>query len=472
MSLDDPPDPRQLTGAELHALYGARIRAGQVKAGIELFERICRANPRWGLSYDLLGRLYEADGQDDRAYEAYRTGMEIGLRSRRMSRELKTDLVVKVVEFCTARDWKDRADRHLEVMARLAPRHPLIPRLREATGADEMRTLSRHLDRRQEAQALVHAARDRFEANDLDEARRLYHQAIEVDDRCTNAYIFLAQTYSRLGPERLAEGLEYYRELVERRASWGLGFNLLGQLYEAAGRDDDAYLALNRAADLSDTSPTLDRRRKAELRAHLVRFCASRGWVEREAHQRERVRALQPRHPVLNGARPRPERDSTLAAARAAAQGGRRPAAVKLYQEAIARDGRNRTAHVELAQLYEQLDAEGQARGVTYFEAVVEHSPRWGLAWKLLGELRAATGDDEGAYAAIRKATEMGLTSTRLSDGVKVDNLLELVDFCNRRGWDARALNHVDQVLALQPDHPAGRALRGLLTRVRPARDD
>ena len=101
MPPEAPLDPRQLTGAELHALFAARTKAGQVRAGIDDFERICRANPRWGLAYDLLGRLYESDGQDDRAYEAYRTGMEIGLRSRRMSRELKTDLVVKVVEFCT-----------------------------------------------------------------------------------------------------------------------------------------------------------------------------------------------------------------------------------------------------------------------------------------------------------------------------------------------------------------------------------
>lgn len=467
MPPDAPLDPRQLTGAELHALFAARTKAGQIRAGIDDFERICRANPRWGLAYDLLGRLYESDGQDDRAYEAYRTGMEIGLRSRRMSRELKTDLVVKVVEFCTARQWKDRAERHLEVMARLAPRHPLIQRLRDAQGPEEMRTLSRHLDRRQEAQGLVHAARDRFEAGELQEARQLYHEAIEVDDRCTNAYIFLAQTYARLGDEALEEGLEYYQRLVERRASWGLGFNLLGQLYEAARQDDKAYATLNRAADLSDTSPTLDRRRKAELRADLVRFCEARGWTARADHQRERVRALQPRHPLVSGERARPERDNGLAAARAAVAGGKLEAAVALYRKAIERDARNRTAHVELAETYHRLDDSAKASGAVFFEHIVEQSPRWGLAWKLLGGLRAKLGEDEKAYEAIRKATEMGLASSRLSIAVKVDNLLELVDFCNQRGWDTRALVHVDQVLQLQPDHPAGRALRGLLTRDR-----
>lgn len=456
-------DPRRLTGPELHARFNHFMESDAHADGVAEFELVCRANPRWGLAYDLLGRLREAVGDDDGAYDAYHTGMEIGLRSRKMSRELKTDLVVKVVEFCVARGWRDRAATHIDTMERLAPRHPLIARLRNSDGPEEIRTLERHLDQRQEAQALVHQARDSYLRGDYDGARGLYLRAIEVDDRCTNAYIFLARAATHLPQAAVEETIAYFERLVGDRPSWGLGFNLLGQLYEAADDDDAAYDAFNRGADLSDTSPTLDRRRKADLRAALVRFCEARHWTDRAEQQRTRLRDLDHRHPLLTGDGVTIPEDAALAPARQAAHTGRPLVAARLYHQIIERDPRNRLAHAELAHVYTTMDPPDQKRGITFFEQLVQRSPRWGLAWRLLGELRAAHGDDEAAYAARHRATELGLASPNLPQSVKIANLLELVDFCNRRRWYERALIHVDAVLALDPDDPAGRALRDLL---------
>lgn len=457
-------DPRRLTGPELHARFAHYIEAGEHAEGVAEFERVCRANPRWGLAYDLLGQLRQAIGDDAGAYDAYHVGMDIGLRSRRMSRELKTDLVVKVVEFCVARGWRDRAATHIDTMERLAPRHPLIARLRTSEGQDDIRTLERHLDRRSEAQALVHQARDRYLTGDFGGARDLYLRAIEVDDRCTNAYIFLARAATHLPQAQVEDTITYFERLIADRPSWGLGYNLLGQLYEAADDDDAAFESFNRGADLSDTSPTLDRRRKAELRAALVRFCEARQWTDRADQQRARLRDIDHRHPLLTGDDTSTPEDAALAPARQTAHGGRPLAASRLYHQIIDRDPRNRAAHVELAELYAELDPPDRKRGITFFEQLVERSPHWGLAWKLLADLRAAHGEDEPAYTARLRAAELGMASPHLPQSLKIAHLLGLVDFCNRRRWYDRALTHVAAVLTLDPDHPAGRALHDLLT--------
>lgn len=458
-----PLDGR-LTGAVLHDRYMGFISANRVREGVAWFEEVCRSNARWGLAFDLLGRLREAAGDDEAAYRAYRTGLDIALRSRRMSRELKTDLVVRVVEFCVARGWSERAEAHLDAMARLAPRHPLIERLRGADAREGMRTLARHLDRRQAAQALVHAARERFRARDWPAARDLYREAIEVDERCTNAYIFLARTLSNMDRAALAEGIGWFEGLVEARPAWGLGFNLLGQLREAQGDDEAAYIAFDRAAALSDRSPTLDDARKCELRLDMVRFCEARGWEARAEEQRAHLAALAPEHPAVRPRVPSPDAaERAVGPARAARDAGRTAEALRLYAAVVDADPHNRPAHVELVELYLAAEPAVRAEGIARFERIVARSPTWGLGFKLLGDLLEAHGDDDRAYAARLRSAELGLESPNLDERAKIGNLMELVDFCNHRGWTERALIHVGAVLALEPEHPTGRALEELL---------
>lgn len=458
----DRPLAARLTGQTLRARYDESVKRGTIEEGRRAFERVVEENPRWGLAWDLLGRLREAAGDDEAAYEAFRKGMEIALASRRMSRQLKTDLAVKVVEFCHARGWQDRAEQHLDAVARLAPRHPLVEHLRGADASRAMPTLSRHLDRRQEAQRHVHAARDRFRARDWAAARDLYRQAIAIDERCTNAYIFLARTLKQMPPDALAEGVGWFEGWLHARPSWGLGHNLLAQLHVAAGDDAQAYAAFDRGADLSDSSPTLDLRRKCELRVDLIQFCERRGWAERADHQRARLAALAPGHPVLEG----PAGDgAALEAARAAARRGRVAEAITHYTGHIARDPHDREAHVELAGLYEKADREVRAGGIRLFRRVVARSPGWGLGHRLLGELLEAHGEDEAAYTALFEATSLGMQSDKLDAATRIRNLLMMVDFCNRRGWNARARIHVGAVLAIDPAHAEAGALWRLLER-------
>ncbi|MCA9559971.1 MAG: hypothetical protein KC583_15595, partial [Myxococcales bacterium] len=156
---------------------------------------------------------------------------------------------------------------------------------------------------------------------------------------------------------------------------------------------------------------------------------------------------------------PPDDTDALLAPARAADAPAER---LRLYAEVIERAPRCRAAYVELASLC-RAEADHLEDGLDVFEQVVARAPRWGLAWKLLGQLHTDAGNDERAYDALHRATDLGLQSDRLSDQLKADNLLALVDFCNQRQWYDRALEHVERLLELQPDHPAGRALRGLL---------
>lgn len=461
MKPERPPEAR-LSGQLLRERYERFVELGDPEEGRRAFEVVVRDNPRWGLAWDLLGRLRESVGDDDGAYEAFRNGMDIALASRRMSRQLKTDLVVKVVEFCHARGWTERAERHLDAMARLAPRHPLLERLRGVESSRAMPALSRHLDRREEAQTRVHAARERFRARDWVAARDLYREAIEIDDRCTNAYIFLARTLGEMGPEDLAEGIGWFEEWLIRRPNWGLGHNLIAQLHLAAGDPERAYAAFERAADLSDSSPTLDLRRKTELRADLIQFSERQGWGDRVAAQRGRLAALDPRHPLL-------EEPSALGAslevARAAVRRGRLGEAIARYGEHVMRDPHDRQAHVELAQLYREADRETRAAGIRLFRRIVARMPGWGLGHRLLGELLEAQGEDEAAYAALFEATSLGMQSDRLDDTTRIRNLMTMVDFCNRRGWHARAMIHVGAALAIDPDHPEGNALWRVLER-------
>ncbi|MCA9538250.1 MAG: hypothetical protein KC620_05150 [Myxococcales bacterium] len=466
---DDQRDLR-LTGADLHERFERFLADGQAGAGVAAFEQICAQNPRWGLAHDLLGQLREAAAQMEAAYEAYRAGMNIGLRSRRMSRQLKADLVLKVIEFCLSRDWHERAMSHLDALEELAPHHPLVAQLRGADKREAEAHVADHMSRRQRAQAWVHEARSRFEARDYLAARDLYLKALATDERSTNAYIFLTRTFEHLGGQALNEGVAYFEDLVRRRPNWGLGFNLLGQLHAAAGSDEEAYQALVRGADLSDTSPTLDARRKAELRADLVRFCEARTWPERSQAQRERLRALAPAHPLAASATLLPGIDDSddpervLQAARAASQIGQWVQAARYYQGAIQRHPRLRVAYSELAAVYLQMGATGRAQGLRFFGRLVEMSPKWGLVWRLLGQLHAASGDDDAAYRALREATLLGVASTRLPSAVKIDHLMELVTFCSERQWFNRALEHVKLVLELQPDNGPARSLLAVLT--------
>ncbi len=461
MKPDHAGEAQRLTGHDLRRRYTQFVDEERLAEGIAEFEAQLARNPRWGLAWDLLGRLKEKAGDDEGAYAAFREGLEIALHSRRMSRQLKADLVVRVIEFCHARGWSERAAAHTDTIARLAPRHPLLERLRGASPSDAMPALTRHLDRRGEAQALVHRARDRFRQRDWTAARDLYRQAIDIDERCTNGYIFLARTLKNMDPEALAEGIEWYAHWVEQRPSWGLGHNLLAQLYVAADRADEAYAAFDRAAALSDSSPTLDLGRKCELRADLIDFCTHRGWRERADIQRQRLADLDPHHPMLSSE----EQNVELSAARAAVRADRPGEAIARYSRHVLRDPHDRDAHVELAALYRGADRATRAAGIRLFERVVARSPRWGLGHRLLGELREAQGDDEGAYAALVEATSLGMASKRLDDATRIRNLLELVDFCNRRGWSERALIHVAAALSLDPNHGEALALWNLLER-------
>lgn len=461
MKPDHAGEAPRLTGHDLRRRYEEFLRDDRLAEGVAEFESQVARNRRWGLAWDLLGRLKEKAGDDEGAYVAFREGLDIALQSRRMSRQLKADLVVRVIEFCHARGWAERAATHTDAIARLAPRHPLLERLRGASPSDAMPALARHLDRRSEAQALVHRARDRFRQRDWTAARDLYRQAIDIDERCTNGYIFLARTLKNMGPEDLAEGIEWYAHWVSQRPSWGLGHNLLAQLYVAAERHDEAYEAFDRAAALSDSSPTLDLRRKCELRVDLIEFCQYRGWRERADVQRKRLADLDPHHPMLGGE----GNDVELAAARAAARADRVGEAIARYSRHVLRDPHDRDAHVELAALYRDADRPTRAAGIRLFERVVTRSPRWGLGHRLLGGLREAQGDDEGAYTALVEATSLGMASKRLDDSTRIRNLLELVDFCNRRGWNERALIHVGAALSVDPDHGEALALWNLLER-------
>lgn len=457
--MSTPNDAGRLDAEALYALYEAH-REDDPRAGVAAFEQICLDNQRWGLAYDLLARLLEAAGEDERAYEAFRTGMEIGLRSRRLGRELKADLVLKVINFCLRRGWDRRARAHLQDLVDFAPRHPLVGALRARMAeGDAGEVVADHVSKRREVQGFLRRARDAFEREDFAEARALYHSALERDDRCTNAYIFLAQTYAQLPSAERTEGVVFYEQLAEAQPGWGLGLNLLGQLYEAAGRLEDAYTVLERAAELSDTSPTLEVGRKVDLRLRLADFCEAHGWPARVEHQLGRVARLAPDHPRVAGRAPPDDTDALLAPARAADAPAER---VRLYVEVIERAPRCRAAYVELAALCRDA-GDHLDEGLDVFEQVVARAPRWGLAWKLLGQLHTDAGNDERAYDALHRATELGLQSDRLSDQLKADNLLALVDFCNQRQWYDRALEQVDRLLELQPDHPAGRALRGLL---------
>lgn len=451
----------RLTGQDLRERFRRYIDGGDPAAGAREFEELVGHNRRWGLAWDLLGRLREAAEDDEGAYEAFHRGMQIALESRRMSRQLKTDLVVRVVEFCHARGWSERAATHTDTIARLAPRHPLVERLRGAPSSEVMPTLTRHLDRRAEAQALVHRARACFRHQQWNEARDLYRQAIEVDERCTNGYIFLARTLKRMPREALLEGIGWYETWIAARPSWGLGHNLLAQLYVAADQPEQAYDAFDRAAALSDSSPTLDLGRKCELRVDLIEFCQHQGWSERLATQRGRLADLDPQHPMIveDGAH------AELVAARAAVRADRIGEAIARYSRHVMRDPHDRDAHVELAGLYREADRVTRAGGIRLFERVVTRSPRWGLGHRLLGELREAQGDDEGAYAALVQATSLGLETSNLDDPTRVRNLLSLVDFCNRRGWHARALVHVGAALQIDPNHGEAEALWHLLER-------
>jgi len=369
--------------------------------------------------------------------------------------------VVRVVEFCHARGWTERAGNHVEVMARLAPRHPLVERLRGAGPEEAIPTLARHLDRREAAQALVHEARARYRQRAWAGARDLYRQSIAIDERSTNAYIFLARTLKNMSAGDLAEGIGWYEGWVAERPAWGLGYNLLAQLYVAAGDADQAYRAFDRAAALSDSSPTLDLGRKCELRVDLIEFCQREGWVEREAEQRSRLAELDPEHPLVDIASVDAAREAVGIVDPADGVG----AAIARYSRDVLRDPHDRDAHVALAALYRAADPEARAAGIRVFERVIARSPGWGLGHRLLGELLEAQGDDERAYASLVTATSLGLASKNLDDATRVRNLLALADFCSRRDWRARARIHVGAALALDPDHGEANAALRLLDR-------
>jgi tetratricopeptide (TPR) repeat protein len=226
---------------DLRELFSDYIARGALADGATFFQRIVARNPDYGLAWNLLGRLQEANGHGEEAYHAFYQAALTSERSTKVPTSAKVSNFLNLAKFCLRRGWAERAERHLDEVLLLAPGHKEARSLRQQLSKSTSAALPGHIlpqtkaerterlrhltavpitpskaptamalrrkaaakgpegDKGKELSRLMGRAHIAFTRGHLQEAEELYRQAIEENPRHSGAYVSLAQTYNRSG---------------------------------------------------------------------------------------------------------------------------------------------------------------------------------------------------------------------------------------------------------------------------------
>jgi lipopolysaccharide biosynthesis regulator YciM len=203
------------------------LLAGDEKLAFQRFKELVRVDPENVDAYLKLGDIFRKKNKFDKALQIHK---ELTLRSS-LSPEEKSEVLKSLAEDYSASDNHDKAisvleelhrsdDDDLWVKNRLISEYEKTERWEEAF--ELKKKMSKHKDDEvKKALALyrVFWGKVRADKNEFHKARVAYKEALNYDETCIPAYIYLGEAYYRDG--RLDDAVEYWKKLLDAVPSAG-----------------------------------------------------------------------------------------------------------------------------------------------------------------------------------------------------------------------------------------------------------
>lgn len=197
------------------------LLSGEEKVAFQKLREVARRDPENVDAYLKLGDLFRKNKRYDKALQIHR---ELTLRPSLLPEE-KNEILKSLAEDFSASGNHDKAISTLEelykasekderVALRLLSEYEEIERWEEAFELRK-KVFSRKENQTNKILALykVFWGKARAERGELHKARVAYKEALNYDENCVPAYIYLGEAYSR--DERLNEAVEYWKKLLE-----------------------------------------------------------------------------------------------------------------------------------------------------------------------------------------------------------------------------------------------------------------
>jgi len=210
------------------------LLAGEEKVAFQKFREVARRDPENVDAYLKLGDLFRKRKRYDKALQIHK---ELTLRPS-LSIQEKSEVLKSLAEDFSAAGNHDRAISVLEELYKANEKDErvafkLLLEYEESQRWEEAFELRKKIfghDRDQTRKILalykVFWGKARAERGELHKARIAYKEALNYDENCVPAYIWLGDAYYQ--DRRLTDAVEYWRKLVERVPEAGyLVFNKL-----------------------------------------------------------------------------------------------------------------------------------------------------------------------------------------------------------------------------------------------------
>jgi lipopolysaccharide biosynthesis regulator YciM len=203
------------------------LLAGDERLAFEKFKDVARGDPENVDAYLRLGDLFRKRRKFDKALQIHR---ELTLRPS-LSAEEKSEVWKSVAEDYIASKNHEKAISVLEELHRTDDDDPwvnnkLISEYEETERWEDAFELRKKLSKHRDDNANKILAlyklfwgKARADRNELHKARVAYKEALNYDETCIPAYIYLGEAYYRDG--RLDDAVEYWKKLLEAVPSAG-----------------------------------------------------------------------------------------------------------------------------------------------------------------------------------------------------------------------------------------------------------
>ncbi|UCB52603.1 MAG: tetratricopeptide repeat protein [Candidatus Zixiibacteriota bacterium] len=197
------------------------LLAGEERTAFQQLRQVARDDPDNVDAYLRLGDLFRKNKRYDKALQIHR---ELTLRPS-LTQEEKEEVLTSLAEDYSASGKHDKAISALEELLKASEKDEkvafrLLSEYEETGDWEEAFQLRKKTSHRREDEAnrilalyKVLWGRDRAEKGELHKARVAYKEALNYDEKCVPAYIYLGQAYHR--DQRLKDAVQYWKKLLE-----------------------------------------------------------------------------------------------------------------------------------------------------------------------------------------------------------------------------------------------------------------
>jgi lipopolysaccharide biosynthesis regulator YciM len=197
------------------------LLAGDERVAFQQLRQVARDDPENVYAFLKLGDLFRNNKRYDKALQIHR---ELTLRPS-LSPEEKEEVLTSLAEDFSASGQHDKAISVLEELLKTSDKNERVARrllseYEETGNWEEAFQLRKKISHRGGEGAdrilalyKVFWGRDRAEKGELHKARVAYKEALNYDERCVPAYIYLGQAYRR--DRRLSDAVQYWKKLLE-----------------------------------------------------------------------------------------------------------------------------------------------------------------------------------------------------------------------------------------------------------------